>query len=81
MGSFSDPAELPGLAHFLEHMLFYASAKFPEEVRRMHAQIRSAQSLKSAVTSHRTSRYHHTCCRIPKFHLRIVMLGPVRSTG
>jgi len=37
VGSFSDPAELPGLAHFLEHMLFYASAKFPEEVRLTYA--------------------------------------------
>eukprot|EP00873_Tetraselmis_striata_P029260 jgi/Tetstr1/449524/TSEL_036612.t1 len=31
VGSFSDPAELPGLAHFTEHMLFYASEKYPEE--------------------------------------------------
>jgi insulysin len=26
-----DPDTLPGLAHFTEHMLFYASAKFPKE--------------------------------------------------
>jgi insulysin len=26
-----DPESLPGLAHFTEHMLFYASAKYPEE--------------------------------------------------
>lgn len=31
MGSLSDPKETPGLAHFCEHMLFYASAKYPEE--------------------------------------------------
>lgn len=31
VGSFSDPADLPGLAHFLEHMLFYSSTKYPEE--------------------------------------------------
>lgn len=31
MGSLSDPAELPGLSHFLEHMLFYASERYPEE--------------------------------------------------
>eukprot|EP00898_Chlorokybus_atmophyticus_P006740 jgi/Chlat1/7067/Chrsp57S06767 len=31
VGSFSDPDELPGLAHFLEHMLFYSSEKYPEE--------------------------------------------------
>ena len=31
MGSFSDPEELPGLAHFLEHMVFMGSEKFPSE--------------------------------------------------
>ncbi|EOA29315.1 hypothetical protein CARUB_v10025596mg [Capsella rubella] len=31
VGSFSDPDGLEGLAHFLEHMLFYASEKYPEE--------------------------------------------------
>ncbi|EEF30307.1 insulin-degrading enzyme-like 1, peroxisomal [Ricinus communis] len=31
VGFFSDPAGLEGLAHFLEHMLFYASEKYPLE--------------------------------------------------
>lgn len=31
IGSFSDPGGLEGLAHFLEHMLFYASEKYPVE--------------------------------------------------
>lgn len=31
MGSFSDPNDVPGLAHFLEHMVFMGSKKFPEE--------------------------------------------------
>merc|ERR1719508_29951 len=31
MGSFSDPEDIPGLAHFLEHMVFMGSKKFPEE--------------------------------------------------
>ncbi|KAG2683491.1 hypothetical protein I3760_10G032700 [Carya illinoinensis] len=31
VGYFSDPEGLPGLAHFLEHMLFYASEKYPLE--------------------------------------------------
>ena len=30
-GHFSDPDELPGLAHFLEHMVFMGSKKFPNE--------------------------------------------------
>ncbi|VFQ78513.1 unnamed protein product [Cuscuta campestris] len=31
VGAFSDPKGLEGLAHFLEHMLFYASEKYPLE--------------------------------------------------
>lgn len=31
VGSLSDPDDVPGLAHFLEHMLFYSSEKYPEE--------------------------------------------------
>ncbi|XP_059475438.1 nardilysin-like isoform X2 [Neocloeon triangulifer] len=31
VGSFEDPDELPGLAHFLEHMVFMGSEKYPEE--------------------------------------------------
>ena len=30
-GSFSDPDDVPGLAHFLEHMLFMGSEDFPDE--------------------------------------------------
>ena len=31
IGSLGDPDDLPGLAHFTEHMLFYASEKYPLE--------------------------------------------------
>ncbi|KAJ4782767.1 Insulinase (Peptidase family M16) family protein [Rhynchospora pubera] len=31
VGYFCDPEGLEGLAHFLEHMLFYASEKYPVE--------------------------------------------------
>ena len=31
VGSFSDPDSIPGLAHFLEHMVFMGSEKYPDE--------------------------------------------------
>lgn len=31
VGSFQDPEDIPGLAHFLEHMVFMGSEKFPQE--------------------------------------------------
>lgn len=31
VGSYSDPAEYPGLAHFCEHMLFVGTKKYPAE--------------------------------------------------
>jgi insulysin len=31
VGHFSDPDELPGLAHFLEHMLFLGTESYPDE--------------------------------------------------
>lgn len=31
VGSFSDPKEIQGLAHFLEHMLFLGTKKYPDE--------------------------------------------------
>lgn len=31
VGSFEDPFEIPGLMHFLEHMVFMGSEKYPKE--------------------------------------------------
>lgn len=35
-GSFEDPVEYPGIAHFLEHMLFLGTKKYPEESGYQH---------------------------------------------
>lgn len=31
VGSYFDPEEVPGLAHFLEHLLFMGTEKYPSE--------------------------------------------------
>ena len=31
VGQFSDPVDVPGLAHFCEHMLFLGTEKYPNE--------------------------------------------------
>jgi len=31
VGSFSDPSDIPGLAHFAEHMCFLGTRKYPDE--------------------------------------------------
>ena len=31
IGAFVEPDDLPGLAHFLEHMLFLGTEKYPDE--------------------------------------------------
>lgn len=31
VGSYSDPPEIQGLAHFVEHMVFMGSEKYPKE--------------------------------------------------
>ncbi|WJX73214.1 Insulin-degrading enzyme-like 1, peroxisomal [Trifolium repens] len=53
---FSDPAGLEGLAHFLEHMLFYASEKYPVE-----------DSYSKYITEHGGSTYAFTSSALDRF--------------
>ncbi|XP_023639108.1 insulin-degrading enzyme-like 2 isoform X2 [Capsella rubella] len=60
VGSFSDPEGLEGLAHFLEHMLFYASEKFPEE-----------NGLFKFVTEHGGSSNAYTAIENTNYHFNV----------
>ncbi|XP_024375007.1 insulin-degrading enzyme-like 1, peroxisomal isoform X1 [Physcomitrium patens] len=57
VGSYSDPEGLQGLAHFLEHMLFYASVKYPKEG--MYKKFLSEHGgYANAYTGHQHTNYH-----------------------
>lgn len=57
VGSLSDPDELPGLAHFCEHMLFMGTEKYPEEDE--YSQFVSKNSgIYNAYTSGSHTNYH-----------------------
>ncbi|XP_020881483.1 insulin-degrading enzyme-like 2 isoform X2 [Arabidopsis lyrata subsp. lyrata] len=60
VGSFSDPQGLEGLAHFLEHMLFYASQKYPEE-----------DSYSKNITEHGGSTNAYTSSEDTNYHFDI----------
>ncbi|KAL0720420.1 hypothetical protein Bca4012_035019 [Brassica carinata] len=60
IGSFSDPQGLEGLAHFLEHMLFYASEKYPVE-----------DSYSKYITEHGGSTNAYTSSEETNYHFDI----------
>lgn len=57
VGSLSDPVNVPGLAHFLEHMLFYSSAKYPVEDEYSKF-ISSKGGTTNAYTSNESTNFH-----------------------
>ncbi|KAJ2831674.1 metalloprotease [Coemansia furcata] len=57
VGSYVDPAELQGLAHFLEHMLFLGTEKYPNEGEYM-AFISNNSGKYNAYTSYNETNYH-----------------------
>ncbi|KFK34996.1 hypothetical protein AALP_AA5G220700 [Arabis alpina] len=60
IGSFSNPEGLEGLAHFLEHMLFYASEKYPVE-----------DSYSKYITEHGGSTNAYTASEDTNYHFDI----------
>jgi insulysin len=57
VGSFSDPADFPGLAHFLEHMLFMGTEKFPDE-NHFEARLDALGGSYNAYTDSENTVYH-----------------------
>ncbi|KAI5180709.1 insulysin [Nematocida sp. AWRm80] len=59
-GGYSDPEELPGLAHFLEHMLFMGTEAYPDENDYM-----------SYIHSHNGESNAYTCCEVTNYFFSI----------
>ncbi|CAG9829034.1 unnamed protein product [Diabrotica balteata] len=60
VGSFSDPKEVPGMAHFLEHMVFMGSEKFPAE-NDFDSFIKKCGGTDNASTDMETTCYYFEC--------------------
>ena len=58
-GSFNDPAHRPGLAHFLEHMIFMGSSKYPAE-NAFTEHLSSNGGDSNAYTENELTNYHFT---------------------
>lgn len=60
VGSFSDPNAIPGLAHFLEHMVFMGSKKYPKE-NQFDVFIQKHGGSTNAVTSCECTTFYFDC--------------------
>jgi len=56
VGCFNDPLERQGLAHFLEHMIFMGSEKYPDE-----------QAFEHHITLHGGESNAYTQCEFTNF--------------
>ena len=62
VGSYSDPKDLPGLAHFLEHMVFMGSEKYPEE-NHFDKFIKGHNGYSNAYTADTNTNFHFSISR------------------
>jgi len=60
VGHFCDPKELPGLSHYLEHMLFMGSDKYPDE-NDYDAYLTRHNGSSNAFTEEESTTYHFEC--------------------
>ena len=60
VGSFSDPPEAQGLSHFLEHMIFMGSVRFPEE-NAYDAYLQQHGGTSNAYTEAEQTVFHFDC--------------------
>uniref|UniRef100_A0A0K8TGT7 Nardilysin n=1 Tax=Lygus hesperus TaxID=30085 RepID=A0A0K8TGT7_LYGHE len=60
VGSFSDPVDIQGLSHFLEHMVFLGSEKYPKE-NEFDSYIRRFGGSDNAFTECEYTTYHFEC--------------------
>ena len=60
VGHFCDPKELPGLSHYLEHMLFMGSDKYPDE-NDYDAYLTQHNGSSNAFTEEESTTYHFEC--------------------
>lgn len=60
VGSFCDPKEIPGLAHFLEHMVFMGSNKYPNE-NQFDVFIQKHGGSTNAITSCEYTTFYFDC--------------------
>lgn len=61
VGSYNAPSDIPGLAHFLEHMLFFGSKAYPEE-NYYNEYITQHGGYNNAETSHEETTYYFDIC-------------------
>ena len=60
VGCFNDPLKRQGLAHFLEHMIFMGSEKYPEE-----------QAFEHHITHHGGESNAYTQCEFTNFQFSV----------